>query len=95
MKNPNINNLLHFYSSHLTKHIVIQLHFILGSDISMWLHQFSKGIRDGEGNPLAKAHLIGLFKRICKLLFYGIKPVFVFDGSVPILKKQTIVSGLK
>lgn len=63
---------------------------ILAVDISMWLHQFSKGIRDSEGNPLAKAHLIGLFKRICKLLFYGIKPVFVFDGSVPILKKQTI-----
>lgn len=27
-----------------------------------------------------------------KLLFYGVKPVFVFDGDAPTLKKRTIVS---
>lgn len=30
------------------------------------------------------------FRRICKLLYFGIKPVFVFDGGVPALKQDTI-----
>lgn len=29
-----------------------------------------------------------------KLLFHGIKPVFVFDGDAPMLKKRTIVRRL-
>lgn len=28
-----------------------------------------------------------------KLLYHGIKPVFVFDGDAPMLKKRTIVSS--
>ena len=60
--------------------------------MSIWLHQTMKGMRDKEGNPLPNAHLQGLFSRICKLLFYRIRPVFVFDGGVPALKKQTLVS---
>lgn len=39
---------------------------------------------------LPNAHLLGLFNRICKLLYFRIKPVFVFDGGVPELKRQTI-----
>lgn len=35
---------------------------------------------------------VGTFRRIVKLLFHGIKPVFVFDGDAPMLKKRTIVS---
>ena len=66
----------------------------LFSDVSVWLHQLSKGMRDSSGNPLANAHLHGLFTRICKLLYYRIKPVFVFDGGVPLLKKQTLVSRI-
>lgn len=34
--------------------------------------------------------MVGFFRRICKLLFFGIKPVFVFDGGAPTLKRQTI-----
>jgi hypothetical protein len=34
----------------------------------------------------------GFLRRINKLLFHGIKPVFVFDGGAPALKRSTIVS---
>ncbi|XP_060079730.1 DNA excision repair protein ERCC-5-like [Ylistrum balloti] len=63
---------------------------ILSIDVSIWLHHAVKGMRDKDGNPLPNAHLQVLFSRICKLLFYNIKPVFVFDGGVPVLKKQTL-----
>ncbi|XP_065643894.1 DNA excision repair protein ERCC-5 isoform X3 [Hydra vulgaris] len=46
-------------------------------------------MRDKHGNQVYNAHLVLMFHRICKLLFYGIKPVFVFDGNVPELKKNT------
>jgi hypothetical protein len=39
---------------------------------------------------VSQAHLLGLFHRICKLLFYRIKPVFVFDGRPPQIKKDMI-----
>jgi len=58
----------------------------------MWLHQSNKGLRDRHGNPLPNAHLVGMFRRICKLLFYHVKPVFVFDGGAPMLKRQALVS---
>lgn len=60
-------------------------------DISIWLNQAVKGVRDREGNSVQNAHLLTLFHRICKLLFFRIKPVFVFDGEAPLLKKQTLV----
>lgn len=63
----------------------------LAVDASIWLHQFTKAMRDSKGNPLQSAHLVGFLRRICKLLFHGIKPVFVFDGGVPELKRATIV----
>ncbi|XP_067669415.1 DNA excision repair protein ERCC-5-like [Haliotis asinina] len=65
---------------------------ILAVDVSIWLHQAAKGMRDKDGNPLPNAHLQSLFSRVCKLLFYKIKPVFVFDGGVPGLKKQTLTA---
>ncbi|XP_037650003.1 DNA repair protein complementing XP-G cells [Sebastes umbrosus] len=63
---------------------------ILAVDISIWLNQAVKGVRDREGNSVQNAHLLTLFNRICKLLFFHIKPVFVFDGDAPLLKKQTL-----
>ncbi|KAL1923154.1 uncharacterized protein VTP21DRAFT_9530 [Calcarisporiella thermophila] len=62
----------------------------LAVDASIWLHQFLKAMRDKEGNPMRNAHIIGFLRRICKLLFYGVKPVFVFDGGVPELKRRTV-----
>uniref|UniRef100_A0A7N6FB40 Excision repair cross-complementation group 5 n=1 Tax=Anabas testudineus TaxID=64144 RepID=A0A7N6FB40_ANATE len=62
----------------------------LAVDISIWLNQAVKGVRDREGNSVQNAHLLTLFNRICKLLFFRIRPVFVFDGDAPLLKKQTL-----
>ncbi|EFR04466.1 DNA-repair protein rad13 [Nannizzia gypsea CBS 118893] len=64
----------------------------LAIDASIWIYQFLKAVRDKEGNALRNAHIVGFFRRICKLLFFGIKPVFVFDGGAPILKRQTIAN---
>ncbi|XP_042235863.1 DNA excision repair protein ERCC-5-like [Homarus americanus] len=67
-------------------------HKILAVDVSIWLHQAVRGFRGPGGAAVANAHLLTLFHRICKLLFYRIRPVFVFDGGVPYLKKQTLAS---
>lgn len=59
-------------------------------DASIWIYQFLKAVRDEEGNALKNSHVVGFFRRICKLLYFGIRPVFVFDGGVPALKRSTI-----
>jgi len=57
------------------------------------LYQFLTTIRDREGNVLTNSkgkttsHLIGLFSRIIYFLENDIRPVFVFDGEAPKLKK--------
>ena len=63
-------------------------------DSSIWLYQFQATMRDRDGRVLVNAHVLGFLRRICKLLFYGIKPVFVFDGGAPALKRTTIVCSL-
>ncbi|XP_068124103.1 DNA excision repair protein ERCC-5 [Hyperolius riggenbachi] len=63
---------------------------ILAVDISIWLNQAIKGARDRQGNAIQNAHLLTLFHRLCKLLFFRIHPIFVFDGEAPLLKKQTL-----
>lgn len=62
----------------------------LAVDASIWIYQFLKAVRDREGNALRNSHIVGFFRRICKLLFHGVRPVFVFDGGAPALKRQTI-----
>uniref|UniRef100_A0A8C5X1X5 DNA repair protein complementing XP-G cells n=1 Tax=Malurus cyaneus samueli TaxID=2593467 RepID=A0A8C5X1X5_9PASS len=63
---------------------------ILAVDISIWLNQAIKGARDRAGGSVRNAHLLTLFHRLCKLLFFRIRPVFVFDGEAPLLKRQTL-----
>ncbi|KAM6316654.1 DNA excision repair protein ERCC-5-like [Aegotheles albertisi] len=63
---------------------------ILAVDISIWLNQAIKGARDRGGGSVQNAHLLTLFHRLCKLLFFRIRPVFVFDGEAPLLKRQTL-----
>jgi DNA excision repair protein ERCC-5 len=63
----------------------------LAIDASIWLTQFLKANRDPEtGAVRPNAHIIGFLRRICKLLFHGIKPVFVFDGATPEIKLREI-----
>ncbi len=60
------------------------------------LYQFLTTIRGIDGTPLmdskgnVTSHLVGLFTRTASLMQKGIKPVFVFDGKPPALKKRTI-----
>ncbi|CAI9758615.1 unnamed protein product [Fraxinus pennsylvanica] len=61
-------------------------------DASIWMIQFMKAMRDEKGEMVRNAHLLGFFRRICKLLFLRTKPVFVFDGGTPALKRRTIIA---
>ena len=63
----------------------------LAIDASIWLHQFQKAMRDSSGEMIERAHLIGFLRRICKLLFHSTRPIFVFDGKTPELKRKTII----
>lgn len=54
--------------------------------------QFMKAMRDERGEMVRNAHILGFFRRICKLLFLRTKPVFVFDGGTPVLKRRTIAA---
>ncbi|KAJ7903465.1 PIN domain-like protein [Mycena olivaceomarginata] len=63
---------------------------IMAIDSSIWIYQFQATMRDNDGKALSNAHVLGFLRRIAKLLFYGIKPVFVFDGGAPALKRNTL-----
>lgn len=54
--------------------------------------QFMKAMRDERGDMIRNAHLLGFFRRLCKLLFLRIRPVFVFDGGTPALKRRTLLA---
>ncbi len=62
------------------------------------LYQFLSAIRQRDGSLLqdskgrVTSHLSGLFYRTINILEAGIKPVFVFDGVSPELKKETQAS---
>ncbi|OMO88684.1 Drug/metabolite transporter [Corchorus capsularis] len=64
----------------------------LAIDASIWMVQFMKAMRDEKGEMVRNAHLLGFFRRICKLLFLRTKPVFVFDGATPVLKRRTVIA---
>ena len=63
---------------------------VLAIDVSIWLLKMIHGYLSLGNEEYRNIHLTGIFRRIVKLLFYGIKPVFVFDGKFPELKKETV-----
>src|SRR3989338_8067559 len=60
------------------------------------LYQFLASIRQSDGTPLMDSkgnitsHLSGLLYRTSRLMGIGIKPVYVFDGEPPELKKAEL-----
>lgn len=58
------------------------------------IYQFLANIRQLDGTPLmdnkgnVTSHLSGLFYRTINLMQLGIKPIYVFDGKSPDLKKK-------
>ncbi|CAB9502387.1 XP-G cells homolog [Seminavis robusta] len=66
---------------------------ILAVDASIWLTQFVKAMKDPDtGSVRPAAHIIGFFRRICKLRFHGIRPVFIFDGPTPEIKRRELIA---
>lgn len=64
-------------------------------DASIWIVQFMRAMRDDSGEMVRDAHLLGFLRRICKLLYLRVRPVFVFDGATPALKRRTLASRRK
>lgn len=69
---------------------------IIAVDAYNALYQFLSIIRQPNGTPLKNnsgkvtSHLAGLLYRTSNLIELGIKPIFIFDGNPPILKKTEI-----
>lgn len=55
-------------------------------DVSIWMIKILHGMSKAGVN-FENVHLIGILKRIMYLMEFGIKPVFVFDGPPPDLKR--------
>jgi len=66
----------------------------LAVDTYNLLYQFLSSIRQADGSLLmdskgrVTSHLTGLFHRITRLMSYGMKFIFCFDGEVPELKHR-------
>lgn len=69
---------------------------VIGIDAFNAIYQFLSTIRQYDGSSLkdshgnVTSHLSGLFYRTIKLMKFGIKPVYVFDGTPPELKFKTL-----
>ncbi len=65
------------------------------------LYQFLASIRQPDGTPLEDmkgritSHLSGLFYRNIRLMKYGIKPIYVFDGEKPKFKEKTVEERIR
>ena len=69
---------------------------IIAVDAYNALYQFLSIIRQPNGTPLkdntgkVTSHLSGLLYRTSNLVELGIKPIYVFDGTPPVLKREEI-----
>lgn len=88
-----VHNIPHSFHHLLTSRVRLETMEgkVMAIDSSIWIYQFQATMRDKEGRALTNAHVLGFLRRISKLLFYGIRPVFVFDGGAPVLKRSTLV----
>lgn len=70
-------------------------HKRLAIDISIWLVQFLKVMQNGQlrsddSDTLHRYVILGILRRVMRLLYNGIQPVFVFDGPAPTMKRLTV-----
>ena len=69
---------------------------VIAIDAYNALYQFLAAIRQPDGTPLidsrgrVTSHLSGLFYRTINLAEHGVKPVYVFDGKPPEMKRREI-----
>jgi len=74
---------------------------IIALDAYNILYQFLAAIRQPDGTPLMDregritSHLSGLFYRTINMAEQGVKPVYVFDGMPPELKKAELARRMK
>jgi flap endonuclease-1 len=67
---------------------------VIAVDSSLFLYQFLTTIRQPDGTLLmdskgrVTSHLVGLFSRTARLMQYGLKLCYVFDGEPPKFKHQ-------
>ena len=60
-------------------------------DVSVWLVSLATAAAGSPAGEGARAAcLAGLVARCCKLAFLRVRPVFVFDGPAPLLKRRTL-----
>ncbi|HVM44382.1 MAG TPA: flap structure-specific endonuclease, partial [Candidatus Thermoplasmatota archaeon] len=69
---------------------------VIAIDAYNALYQFLSSIRQPDGTPLkdkrgrVTSHLSGLLYRTANLVEAGIRPVYVFDGKPPQLKRAVL-----
>jgi flap endonuclease-1 len=74
---------------------------VVALDAYNMLYQFLAAIRQPDGTPLMDrqgritSHLSGLFYRTINLAEEGLKPVYVFDGKPPEMKKREIEERIR
>ncbi len=74
---------------------------VIALDAYNMLYQFLTAIRQPDGTPLmdregrVTSHLNGLFYRTISLAEEGVKPVYVFDGKPPEMKKAEIEERIR
>ncbi|MEB3845154.1 MAG: flap endonuclease-1 [Desulfurococcales archaeon] len=74
---------------------------IVALDAYNMLYQFLAAIRQPDGTPLmdrqgrVTSHLSGLFYRTINMVEEGVKPVYVFDGKPPELKRRELEERMK
>jgi len=70
--------------------------YVIALDAYNMIYQFLSAIRQPDGTPLkdsqgrVTSHLSGLFYRTVNLVEEGLKPVYVFDGKPPEMKKREL-----
>ena len=75
--------------------------YVIALDAYNMLYQFLAAIRQPDGTPLmdrmgrVTSHLNGLFYRTISMAEAGVKPVYVFDGKPPEMKRREIEERIR